>query len=77
MNERIQELTKQAVVREVYYPAENNGHPEYQSYVSQENQEKFGEWFIKECCDCDRVIDELGLSKEESDALKKHFGVEE
>lgn len=46
MNERILELRKQAMVREAYYPAGNDGHPEYRSYLS---EEKFAELIIREC----------------------------
>jgi hypothetical protein len=47
MNERIKQLMIQATVREPYYPAGNDGHPEYRTYVS---QEKFAELIIRECC---------------------------
>jgi hypothetical protein len=48
MNERLVELMKQATVREAHYPAGNDGHPEYTSYVS---QEKFAELVIAEFSD--------------------------
>ena len=48
MNERIKELMKQAMVREAYYPAGNDGHPEYRSYMS---EEKFAELIVGECID--------------------------
>jgi hypothetical protein len=48
MNERIQQLMIQATVREPYYPAGNDGHPEYRIYV---NQEMFAELLIKECAE--------------------------
>jgi hypothetical protein len=84
MNERIQELRKQAMVSEAYYPAGNDGHPEYRSYLS---EEKFAELIVRECA---KVIDELEdavviyrlggentgeISK--SELIKQHFGVEE
>jgi len=48
MNERIKELRKQAMVSEAYYPAGNDGHPEYRSYLS---EEKFAELIVAECVD--------------------------
>lgn len=47
MNDRIQELLKQSYVTEPYYPAGNDGHPEYRTYIS---QEKFAELIVRECC---------------------------
>lgn len=45
MNDRIQELLKQSYVTEPYYPAGNDGHPEYRTYIS---QEKFAELIVRE-----------------------------
>jgi hypothetical protein len=75
MNERINELMKQATVREAYYPAGNDGHPEYRSYVS---QEKFAELIIKECAiianRADNTETEIRCMY---DVITEHFGVEE
>ena len=72
MNERIKQLMIQATVREPYYPAGNDGHPEYMTYVS---QEKFAELIVRECAqivndnDCEGSIVGDGM-------LFEHFGVE-
>jgi hypothetical protein len=72
MNERIKQLMIQATVREPYYPAGNDGHPEYMTYVS---QEKFAELIVRECADWIDRQDEsrcpYGID------LLEHFGVEE
>jgi hypothetical protein len=74
MNKRIQELMIQATVREPYYPAGNDGHPEYRTYVS---QEKFAELIVKACADAadmaqdarckfagDYVAEQMGFGQE-------------
>ena len=85
MNERIKELAKQATVSEPYYPAGNDGHPEYRTYVS---QEKFAELIVRECC---HIMNTTAKKAEESNTymgddvptrvhqytIKQHFGVEE
>lgn len=45
MNERLKELIKQCWVQVPYYPAGNNGHPEYSTQFS---QEKFAELLVKD-----------------------------
>jgi hypothetical protein len=82
MNERIQELRKQAMVSEAYYPAGNDGHPEYRSYLS---EEKFAELIVRECViRAEREWIRNGSGTEHNQAvskviesIKEHFGVEE
>lgn len=73
MNPRISELIKQATVTEPYYPAGNDGHPEYRTYVS---QEKFAELVVKECARVQhkRFCEHGDVSW---DILMQHFGVKE
>lgn len=76
MNDRIQELLKQSYVTEPYYPAGNDGHPEYRTYIS---QEKFAELIVRECATIvmgDPVIswaDSIRIKR----AIDENFGVEE
>ena len=76
MNERIKELALRATVSEPYYPAGNDGHPEYRIYVS---QEKFAELIVRECANLFEI--EYGTSEvsgnEVARVLQRHFGVEE
>ena len=77
MNERIKELAKQATVSEPYYPAGNDGHPEYRIYVS---QEKFAVLIVKEMVDeCAKVcVQHTGWTPDMiAKQVKQHFGVEE
>lgn len=76
MMTRIEELIKLCTEREPYYPAGNNGHPEYNIVF---NKKKFAELIIKECA---KIADEgfgsahfgLGISGK---MLKDHFGIKE
>ena len=65
MNERIKQLAEQATVSEPYYPAGNDGHPEYRIYVS---QEKFAELLIRECAT---------LAFDGPNGILEHFGVDQ
>jgi hypothetical protein len=87
MNERIRQLAEQATVSEPYYPAGNDGHPEYRIYVS---QEKFAELIVKECVEITDGLSKLyprtdvafdmgytmGTTRATKE-IKQHFGVEE
>ena len=48
MQNRIEELIKICTERVPYYPAGNDGHPEYSIEF---NKQKFAELLIKGCCD--------------------------
>jgi hypothetical protein len=89
MNERIFELIKQATVSEPYYPAGNDGHPEYRIYMC---EEKFAKLIVKECIDKIITYDlvpghsakwediydiHTRLLQDLGEELKEHFGVEE
>jgi len=75
MNKRLQELIKQATVRAPYYPAGNDGHPEYKVYV---NQEKLAELIVAECLTmCDELQDRyLTNRKSTMDFGKKNIYAE-
>jgi hypothetical protein len=80
----------QATVREPYYPAGNDGHPEYRTYVS---QEKFAELIVAECVkavkpDTEYPMESVDIVEEfhrgywvgcndSTMRIKEHFGVEE
>lgn len=78
MNSRIQELIAQATTVESYYPAGNDGHPDYRSYF---DQEKFAQLIVRECAEIGFDSVNAGHS---IDYLKNHvcynilnkFGVE-
>lgn len=67
MNERIRELAEQAGID--FF---NSTDPEYFGRVYcegwLEQQQKFAELIVEECCDCVRYVDAI--------EIKKHFGVE-
>ena len=75
MNERVRELAEQATYVEAYYPAGNDGHPEYRIGF---NKEKFAELIVKECGHC--MVDIMlhgGIEPEQGyDIMLKRFGVE-
>ena len=87
MNERIKQLALRATVSEPYYPAGNDGHPEYRIYVS---QEKFAELIVRECAElidnkvmitAAQTYDEVFVAKYDTKELcakqiKEHFGVD-
>lgn len=84
MNERIRELRKQAMVREAYYPAGNDGHPEYRVYL---NEEKFAELIIRECVSLRTELSQFDNStaygdgyenglKDLAESIIEHFGIE-
>ena len=74
MNERIKELAKQATVSEPYYPAGNDGHPEYRIYVS---QEKFAELIVWDCIELvQKYMSRWPEDHELTKQIKEHFGVE-
>ena len=85
MNERIKQLALRATVSEPYYPAGNDGHPEYRIYVS---QEKFAELIVRECAEqiiakgtdwVDFAPSQTGVRPEYWDMaqqIKEHFGVD-
>ena len=73
MNERIQELVRQATTKEAYYPAGNDGHPEYRIDF---NKEKFAELIVRECADICYNRDYTNGSAY-GEAIEEHFGVEE
>ena len=74
MQNRIEELIKICTERVPYYPAGNDGHPEY---LIEFNKQKFAELLIKECCD---LLPEDCQSKDGCHAswtIKEHFEIKE
>jgi len=74
MNERIQELAKQAGLK-IEYQMINPPKP-LQILGSAEQFEKFAELIIQECCSAIRLNDVFFGGKFQG-AILKHFGVEE
>lgn len=76
MNHKIDKLIGLCTKRVPYYPAGNDGHPEYNIVF---NKQKFAELLIKECA---KIADDgfgsahfgLGISGK---MLKDHFGIKE
>jgi hypothetical protein len=71
MNERIQELARQAGWTEGYYESDDGPfiEPEF-------NKEKFAELIVRECM---RVVEDYYMDpcSYADEAIKEHFGVEE
>jgi hypothetical protein len=82
MNDRIRELVEQATIKEDYYPAGCNGHPDQRYYF---DKEKFAELIVRECS---KVIVNGGYRNpafgekhsltppEIAIMIKEHFGVD-
>ena len=76
MKNRIEELIEICTERVPYYPAGNDGHPEYSIEF---NKQKFAELLINECA---KIADDgfgsahfgLGISGK---MLKDHFGIKD
>ena len=74
MNKRIEDLINICTEKVPYYPAGNNGHPEYNVVF---NKKKFAELLIKECVDKCRT-DWYGDSLDDiCTKMFKHFGIKE
>ena len=68
MNERVRELIEQATIREEYYPAGCNGHPEYSYYF---DKEKFAELLLTEVS---QHLTNKGLDHTR-EVIEKEFGI--
>ena len=74
MQNRIEELIKICTERVPYYPAGNDGHPEYSIEF---NKQKFAELLIKECINiANHVYDEREVRCID-DVINEHFGIKE
>lgn len=73
MNKRIEELIKICTERVPYYPAGNDGHPEYNIEF---NKQKFAELLIKECISVACTADN-GDEVYAWYAIQQHFGIKE
>lgn len=75
MQKRIEELIKLCMEREPYYPAGNDGHPEYNIVF---NKQKFAELIIKECA---KVANQATNDDSELrciyNVVIEHFGIKE
>ena len=89
MNKRIEALIEICTEKEAYYPAGNNGHPEYNVVF---NKEKFAKLIAKDCIHyiethripvgnsaagemaCEWTYDAL---KSIRDEIKEHFGIKD
>ena len=73
MQNRIEELIEICTERVPYYPAGNNGHPEYSTEF---NKQKFAELIVKECCG---IFVELRTRPADLAVkdVKLHFGIKE
>lgn len=67
MNTKIKELIELATSKEEFYPAGNDGHPEYRNYF---DKEKFAKLIVQECINFGH--DENGWKPDYM--IKKHFG---
>lgn len=73
MNKRIEDLIKICTEKVPYYPAGNDGNPEYSVVF---NKNKFAELLINECCD---IFVELRTRPADLAVkdVKLHFGIKE
>ena len=75
MNERIQELAKQANIEFTYDPTETPLRAFAECW--EDELEKFAELIVRECARVYWNIDQSETHTEYVNDLKKHFGVEE